>query len=306
MPPKIFYNKMNFFKKKSLLFYGICEVVMKKIFICLILGYCLSANCSSEAHHCHHYSYVTHRDYYSEPQYFVNCDRHSVLKETTVYFYSNGTRRSYSYSTIYNKDGSILESGCSNVKHFISNNQHYFTFYKNGRYQIINETGEVLSTKKYKSMLEVSPNKLLVKYDRKYGIIDLNENIIIPIKYKKFKQIKHNLFLTKLNGYYGICDSSNNIFVKNEYDSIKQINECYLLKKQNKYGLTNSDGKIILEANYDQIKALGEYIIIKMNDKYGILDSDGNIIANPIYKKIRLERNNLEGKLNNKTWEKIK
>lgn len=278
---------------------------MKKRFICFISCILLSTNLSVEAHHCSSHYYVTYKDYFQEEHTFNNCKRHSLLKETTVYYYSNGTRRSYTTSTIFNQDGSILETGCSNVKHTIFDKKHYFTFYKNKKYQILDENGNYLSVKEYKSMQEIAPNKLLVKLDKKYGIIDLKENIITPIKYQKFEQIGKNLYLTKLNGYYGMSDDSNNIIIKNEHDSIKPLYETFVLKKYNKLGLVDKNGKTILPVEYDKIKKLGEYIIIKKDNKYGVIDSFGHIIAKPVYKKIRLERNSLKGKLYKNTWEQL-
>ena len=278
---------------------------MKKSIICLILGFIISSNSAVLAHHCHSHYYVTYKDYYQDELNFANCDKHYAIKETTVYYYSNGTRRSYVTNTIYNNDGAILASGCSDVKHFVYNKKHYFTFYQNKKYQIIDEFGNFISINNYKQMQEIAPNRLLVKLDKKYGVIDLNNNIITPIKYKEFKQIGPNLFLTKLNGYYGMADNSNNIFIKNEYDKIKPLYDTYLLKKYDKYGLADKNGKFILLAEFDDIEKLGEYILIKKDNKYGVLDSSGNIISNPIYKKIRLERNTLQGKLAGNCWQNL-
>lgn len=262
-------------------------------------------NITAEAHHCGSHYYVTYRDYFKEEQNFSNCDRHFLLKETSVYFYSNGTRRSYITNTIFNQDGSVLESNCSDVKHIIYNNKHYFTFYKNKRYQIIDEKGNVLTTKKYKKMNEIAPNRLLVKLDKKYGIIDLNEKIITPIKYDKFEQISEKVFITKLNGYYGILNSNNKILIKNEHDKISPIHDVFLTKKENKFGIVNKKGEIILQTEFDDIEKLKEYILIKKGGKYGILNSFGEIIANPTYKKIRLNRNILEGIVTKKEWKTL-
>lgn len=278
---------------------------MKKFVFFFVLSLVLSSNIPANAHHCHSHYYVTYKDYFQEEHNFANCNKHSMLKETSVYYYSNGTRRSYTTSTIFNQDGSILESGCSNVKHIIYNKKHYFTFYKNKKYQILDENGNYLSTKEYKSMQEIAPNKLLVKLDKKYGIIDLRENVITPIKYKKFEQIGKNLYLTKLNGYYGVIDSSNNVLIKHEHDKITPLYETFILKKYDKYGLIDKNGKIILTTDYDKIKKLGEYILIKKDGKYGVLDSSGKIVSQAIYKKIRLERNSLEGKLYKNSWETL-
>jgi len=277
---------------------------MKKIFIILTL-FCLmliSSESSVSAHHCGHHSYITFRDYYQEEINFHNCNKHYGLKETIVYYYSNGSRYTYTFSTIFNSDGTIIESGCKNLKHYIYNGKHYFTFYKNKKYNIIDENGKYLSLKKYKQMQEIEENKLLVKLDKKYGIIDLDEKIIVPIKYKSIEKIGENLYLTKLNGYFGMLNSSNKILLKNEYDKISSIYNCYKLKRAGKFGLANSKGELLFIANCNQIKKLGEYIVIKRGKEYGVLDLDGNIIAEIKYRDIKLERNTLKLQDFDKNW----
>lgn len=277
---------------------------MKKFLLVLSLTAILLGHNPVEAHHCSSHAYVTHKDYFQEDLVFHNCKKHSVLKETTVYFYSNGTRRTYITNTIYNSDGSVLETGCSDVKHFIYNKKHYFTYYKNKKYQIIDENGNKLTVKNYKLMNEIFENKFLVKLDKKYGVIDINEQVIVPIKFQKFEQVGKDLFLTKLNGYWGFIDSSNTVLVKNENEKIKPLYETFVLKKYGKYGLVDKNANLILATEYDNIKKLGEYILVEKDNKFGLYDSMGNCISEPVYKKIRLERNNLEG-LANKKWQKI-
>ena len=284
---------------------SIVRFLMKKIIVFTFFCIFFNLDVTAEAHHCHSHYYVTYKDYFKEEQVFNNCDKHFVLKETSVYYYSNGTRRSYTYSTIINNDGSVLESGCSDVKHIIYKNKHYFTFYKNKKYQILDENGNYISIKKYKKMQEISPNRLLVKLDKKFGIIDLNASVITPIKYEKFEQISENVFLTKLNGYWGVIDSNNNILLKNENDKVTSLHDVFLLKKQDKYGIVNKNGEIILQTDFDEIKKLKEYILVKKCGKDGVLDSSGKILAEPIYKKIRVHINNLEGIVTKKYWEAL-
>ena len=279
---------------------------MKKIIFLTLFCIFLNFNIVAEAHHCHSHYYVTYKDYFQEEQNFVDCEKHYVLKETTIYYYSNGTRRSYTTSTIFNNDGSIVIANCRDVKHFIHNKKHYFTFYQNKKYNIMDENGKITSVKNYKTLEEVAPNRLLVKLDKKYGIIDLNENRIVPIKYQKFKKVGEDLFLTKLNGYYGLLNSSNKILVKNEYDKISPLYDTFLLKKEGNFGLANSSGQIILQPNCNKIKKFGEYILVKQGNRYGLLSSNGDFITDIDYKKIKLERNSLFGKTNKNIWEEIK
>ena len=116
---------MNFFENKSF-YMRIVRFGMKKFVACFVLGIILTASNVAEAHYCHSHYYVTYKDYFQEEQSFVNCDKHYILKETSVYYYSNGTRRSYIVQTIFNQDGSVLVSGCSEVKHFVYNKYNFF------------------------------------------------------------------------------------------------------------------------------------------------------------------------------------
>ena len=300
---------------------------MKKKVFCLFLGLVLTMNiaviaaphgsCSKGGNHhsrgsYHHRGssssssvYLVRKEFNEKEEKFANCDRHFLLTETTTNHYSDGTRRIYKYYTVFNSDGSTLISSASDIKHLIYENKHYFIARLNGSYKIVKEDGTEVNHKKYSSMSEIAPNKLLVKADKKYGVIDLTEKTIIPIKYKKFERVGENLFLTNLNGYYGMLDNSNNILIKNEYDKIKPLYETFLLKIYGKYGLANSNGEIVLPPNYHKIKKLGEYILVKKNKRYGILDYSGNWIGEVKYKKIRLKRNVLEGLLDDNTWHLI-
>ena len=169
----------------------------------------VSAHCSSSSH-----AYLIGKDTTKKEYKFANCDKHSVINETTVYIYSNGTRRSYINSTILDSNGAVLESNCSNVKHIIHDQKHYFTFYKNKRYRIMDGTGKTISLKAYSKMEQVDDNRLLVRLNKKYGIITLEDKTVVPFKYQLIRQVGKNLYLTKLNGYYGFIDGSHNILVK--------------------------------------------------------------------------------------------
>lgn len=263
----------------------------------------------SNYHHHHSSSssnYIIKSDYIRDEHNFANCDEHSVIKETTINYYSNGNKRAYSYYTILNNDKTVLESDCTDVKHTIYENKHYIIYKKGKYYRIIDGEGNVISMRNYTKLQELTPNRFLAKINKKYGIIDLNENIIVPIKYKSIEQVQKDLFITNLNGYYGMMDSSNNIFIKNDYDKITSLYDTYILKRIGNYGLADKNAKIIYVPKYDKIKALGEYILIKKDNKYGVLDANGNKITEIKYKKIKLDRNILKGKNKLNIWEEIK
>ena len=292
---------------------------MKKLVVCLILLGVMGLTAEAKPTHSHnrsHYphshhsssssNYIVKTDYIRDEHNFVNCNEHSVIKETTVNYYSNGNKRAYSYYTILSNDGTILQSDCTDVKHTIYENKHYILYKKGKYYRIIDGEGTVISMRNYKKLQELSQNRLLAKIDKKYGIIDLNEKIIVPIKYKSFEQIQKDLFITNLNGYYGILNSENNILIKNDYEKITPIYDVYILKRMGKFGLANNKAEIIFNAEYDKIKSLGEYLLIKKDNKYGVLNAQGEKISEIKYKKIKLDRNILKGKNKLNRWEEIK
>lgn len=293
---------------------------MKKLLFTLFILLCFTstiveAKPTNNAHrgsypHHHHSSssssnYVIKTDYIRDEHNFANCDEHSVIKETTVNYYSNGNKRAYSYYTILNNDGTVLESNCTDVKHTIFEDTHYIIYKKGKYYRIIDGDGKVVSIRNYTKLQELIPNRFLARIDKKYGIIDLKENVIVPLKYKSFEQVQKDLFLTNLNGYYGLMNSSNQIFIENDYDKITPIYDTYVLKRMGKYGLADYNANLIYEPKYDKIKSLGEYILIEKDNKIGVLNSKGKAITEIKYKKVKLDRNTLKGKNAHNVWKEI-
>ena len=302
---------------------------MKKILLCVclvvILGTCAIAkgshsptghNCSSNCHHNHpHHTsgssssehvYLTNTEHNTYEQKFPNCKDHYAITETTTNYYSNGTKNVFSNSTIYNSDGSVLETDCLNIEHIIFDDKHYFIINKKGKgYRIIDDSANVLTTRKYTKMSALENGKILVRYDKKYGVTDLHEKTIIPIKYQQMDIIAKDVFLTKLNGYYGIIDINNNIMVRNDCDKIKMANDVLIIKRYNKYGLASRNGKIIYDIKYDKIKKFGEYMLIKQDKKFGIYNPETKESSQIKYKKIKLERNALKGTIAGEAYAEI-
>ena len=294
--------------------------IVKKIVFCLVL--ILMCGSVVQAHSCYnHYNrynchdyhgsssrpvYLTSSEHQKSQQHFPNCDKHYVETETTVNYYSDGTRRVFSNSTIFNSDGTVLLDNCLAVSHVAYENKHYFIVsrYKEG-FKVIDSDGNVLTHRSYSYMVNLEPNRILVKFDKKYGIIDLNENIVVPTIYQKFNRAGEKIFIAKLNGYWGIVDIDNNVLVKFECNNIKRVYEVFVAKKYDKYALLNNNGEFISGFDYDKVKKLGEYILVGKNKRYGVYDYSGMKLTDLRYKKIRLERNNLEGQLYSDNWLKL-
>ena len=279
---------------------------MKEKIIVLILA-CFGLSCIRVDAHSNHSRpvYLVQKDYSKNEYKFQNCTKHSLIKETTVYLYSNGTRNTHNNYSVINNDGSLLLNECSKISHAIHNEKHFFIFYKNKKYQLMDETGNFITVKKYTKMEQIAQNKLLVCFNKKYGIIDFDENVVVPIIYKSITQTDKNLFLTKLNGYYGLIDADNKTILKNEYDKIKIMPEIFIIKKDKKFGILNKNGEMVINPEYDAIKDFGEYLSVKKDGKFGVINTKGKKISNVCYKKIKQDHNVLFGQLNSKNWVKI-
>ena len=172
---------------------------MKKIFIYYFLIICLcniavaKCNCThNNSNHSHHHSnYSHHHSNYSSssgnshPVYliktenstkeekFPNCKKHYMITETTINYYSDGSKRIYLNSKIYDSKNAVIASDCSSVEHIVYKNNHYFAICKNrGGCSLINEKGENITKRSYSMINKIADNRLLVKCDKKYGIID--------------------------------------------------------------------------------------------------------------------------------------
>ena len=149
---------------------------MKKIFITVFLlmvfttsayarccSHCNSARCHTGS--CYHHSsyhsgsnsvYIIRRDFQQDKSPFLNCKNHSLLTETVIYHYSDGSRRSYKKYSILNADGSVFEADCTSVKHIVHNKTHYFLIKKNKQYKIMTEDGKQVSKRNYTLMNEIT------------------------------------------------------------------------------------------------------------------------------------------------------
>lgn len=283
---------------------------MKKLSILFALFLMLNCNVYAHGHYHAHYNscsncvYIVGSDTFQEEKSLTGTNNYYLLVNTTVNYYSNGTKRTYYDYTILKKDGTVLFSDCDDVEYISYNKKDYFLV-KSGRYYKILQSNSNLSAKRqYSKMKKLSSNKILVCVNKKYGVIDINENIIVPIKYKEFEQIGNDLYKTKLNGYYGLKNSSNYAYLKDEYDSIKPFYDTFLIKKEGKYGLVDIKGKMIIDATYDKIVKKDEYIVAKKDKLYEIFNSSGEKITNEKYRKIKLERNQLKV-LKDNSWDEL-
>ena len=191
----------------------------------------------------------------------------------------------------------------------------YFTVFKDNKWGVIDERGEIVIDPSYAEMIVIPNSKddvFLCTYDVNYdtgeyktkALNSKNEEI-----FKKFQRIEaiqnkdknnnlwyeDNVLKVKKGDKYGTINLSGKELLSIEYDEIialEGIQNALKISKDGKYGISDNEGKIIVKAEYSDIEALGNdnksgFIVKNENGKYGIVDYSNNRILELKYDEIK-------------------
>lgn len=198
----------------------------------------------------------------------------------------------------------------------------YFKLYKNEKYGVIDDKGNILIEPIYDALNIPNPtkdvfigyynyNEMNGEYETK--VLNKNNEEIL----KEYEQVlpllceestsnipfEKSVLIYKENGKWGIIDFSGNKITKANYDSIESMKyrEGTLKVKQNeKYGAINIKGKTIIKSIYDDITSDAYYTsqkdytnagFIVQNKteegyRYGYINKDGKQILSNEYTEI--------------------
>lgn len=191
----------------------------------------------------------------------------------------------------------------------------YFTAYKDGKWGIIDQDGNLVINTTYDEMLAV-PDKnrdvFIYAYDIDEDTLSYKTKAINAKKQELFTgydqvqaienfDSKQNIWYEKdvlkvqKNGKYGLINLTGENILKCEYDKISALQGVegnLLIEKEGKIGLANTSGQVIVEPTYKNILSLkeghkNEYIIVDENDNKGVISTSGSVIIEPKYKEIK-------------------
>lgn len=190
----------------------------------------------------------------------------------------------------------------------------YFTIYKDEKWGVIDETGNIVIDPSYAEMIIIPNAKMdvfLCTYDVNYTTGEYktkalnSQNQEIFTEYANIEAISNkdesntiwyegNALKIQKEGKYGLINFEGKTLLQPEYEeitSIKGIENAIKVKKDGKYGIVGNDGKIVVEPKYKDIAILGKdnksgYIIQEENDLFGLIDYSQNIILEAKYKEI--------------------
>ncbi len=126
----------------------------------------------------------------------------------------------------------------------------------------------------------------VVSQNGKYGLIDETGNILLECKYQDISPCYYNednRYIVKNNGKYGIIDKRGNVIIPIEYDGISNWVEYsppeHFVIKNKKHGLISREGKIYLPTVYDELRFYSyDLIKVRQNGKFGIVNVRDSVI----------------------------
>ncbi len=211
----------------------------------------------------------------------------------------------------------VLSKGFDEIKQILKDTENGIIFEKDGKYGVMNLTGEITIQPNYEDIKEAKSGIFMVKQNGKYGIIDKqqeskvafnytsifyyeNADIYIAEKEDYSNDIIDNTFTVRLSGILTDLDEEKGyIAIKQEQEEkyynfkfeekkiaeIKTGNTLFKSKKDGKYGFVNKEGKVVVDYIYDDVTEQNSYGYcgVKKDGKWGSIDNQGKVVQEPTY-----------------------
>ena len=192
----------------------------------------------------------------------------------------------------------------------------YFILRQEGKYGVINNSGDVVINPTYTNVIIPNPQKaVFICYDENNNTKVLNQNNeqifseyaqLQPIRLKNIASdlmYEKNLLTYKQDDKIGLINLGGEVIANPIYETIEGLpykEGELLVKLEGKYGVINNKGNNLVEPEYDQItvdnytteeegyKRAG-YIVSNTTEdgyRYGYIDIDGNVLLEPEYTEI--------------------
>lgn len=186
----------------------------------------------------------------------------------------------------------ILECVYNRIKQY----GNLFVVEKDGIYSCLNSNGDIIISKRYKSILPAE-EWFIVSIDsdiynkRVYGIIDSNENNIIPFFYTDIQHLGADRFCLKVQNKDVTISLRKDIV----YSDIKPICKNLFKRKLIAWGIVDDEGNEVTPCIYSDIKYEENLDIFRVSTttekgadfkKWGLLDVKGRELCHSTFNKI--------------------
>ena len=211
----------------------------------------------------------------------------------------------------------VLTQGFEEIEAILKTENEGVIYILNGKYGVMNLTGEVLIDAQYDALVEAKPNIFIATKDGKQGIVDIENQEKVPFQYSSIiynetgdiyvaedesfhSHIMNSNYDVQLTGILIEMNTDKGYFELRQDDTYKYYNfrfeerdkkeiltnnTLYLDKKDNKYGFVDKNGNVVVEYVYDDATEQNAYgfAAIKKDGKWGAINNKGEVVQEPIY-----------------------
>ena len=192
---------------------------------------------------------------------------------------------------------------------------YYFSAYKNGKWGVINQSGNEVIPFIYDEMIivpdsskdifitmpdvDLAGGKYKTKvFNRKDETIFAEAELVEAIdNYDENQNLwyEENVLKVKNDGKYGLINFNGAEILECKYDdiySLKGTKNSLVLVKDGKYGIANNLGDIVVPVEYSKIASLGNektegYIVTNSEGKQGIIGINKKVILDATYDEVK-------------------
>lgn len=139
-------------------------------------------------------------------------------------------------------------------------------------------------------------NVLRFQKDGKYGLINFSGEVLLPAEYTNIYALNgvQKSIIVEKDNLKGVFNSAlGNLIIACDYNEIKSLNkettdDGYIVGKDGKYGVLNGTGKEILSCNYLEVKNVYGNNLYVVRDDSGtkVIDNSLNIVKNSGFDEI--------------------
>ena len=218
---------------------------------------------------------------------------------------------------INNNGEDVLTQGFEQIAAILKTKDQGVIYISNGKYGVMNLTGEVLIEAQYDNLVEAKANIFIATKGEKQGIVDIENNEKVPFQYQSITynetgdiyvaedenfnsnilntnfDVQQTGILIEINadkGYFELRQGDeykyyNFRFEEKNETEILSNNTLYLDKKDNLYGFVDKDGNVVVEYMYDDATEQNEYgfAAVKKDGKWGAINNKGEVVQEPTY-----------------------
>lgn len=178
-------------------------------------------------------------------------------------------------SNLFTKQKNTSKDNIQNMYNINASYEKFTVIKRNELYGVLDEDGNLVCEPKFYDVVWISDDKaIVVTKDGKMGLINSKGDIILDTKWKRIIIISNNTLVIKEGNKLGLADINGNIIHQPKWNHIGCFGNQLGVEEDNKWGLLNVDGTVIVPPKWEVLayskihhnllvstKGLGTYIL---------------------------------------------